>query len=47
MKKIKKNHINLQKSLEKIKQAVKNEDRPELEKIMKHATYQKMKWLME
>ena len=37
----------MQQSLEKIKQAVKNEDRQELEKIMKHATYQKMKWLME
>lgn len=37
----------MQQSLEKIKTAVKNSDRAELEKIMKHATEQKMKWLME
>lgn len=37
----------MQDSLEKIKTAVKNSDRAELEKIMKHATAQKMKWLME
>lgn len=37
----------MQQSLEKIKQAVQASDRDELEKIMKHATEQKMKWLME
>lgn len=37
----------MQDSLEKIKTAVKNSDRKELEKIMEHATSQKMKWLME
>ena len=37
----------MQDSLEKIKQAVANEDRSELEDIMKHATSQKLKWLME
>ena len=37
----------MQDSLEKIKQAVANEDRAELEEIMKHATSQKLKWLME
>lgn len=37
----------MQDSLEKIKQAVANEDRAELEDIMKHATSQKLKWLME
>ncbi len=37
----------MQQSLEKIKQAVKKSDRDELENIMKHATSQKMKWLME
>lgn len=37
----------MQQSLEKIKTAVKNNDRNELENIMKHATAQKMKWLME
>ncbi len=34
-------------SLNKIKAAIQNSDRDELEKIMKHATEQKMKWLME
>lgn len=34
-------------SLEKIKTAVDNADRDELEKIMEHATEQKLKWLME
>lgn len=37
----------MQHSLEKIKQATAAGDREELEKIMKHATAQKMKWLME
>lgn len=37
----------MQNSLEKIKTAVKNSDRAALESIMKHATEQKMKWLME
>lgn len=37
----------MQQSLEKIKQAVKSSDRDELEKIMRNATSQKMKWLME
>lgn len=37
----------MQSSLEKIKQAVLAEDRAELESIMKNATAQKMKWLME
>lgn len=37
----------MQKSLEKIKVAVQNSDRAALEEIMKHATEQKMKWLME
>ena len=37
----------MQKSLEKIKVAIKNSDRDELEKIMTHATEQKLKWLME
>lgn len=37
----------MQNSLEKIKQATADGDRAELEKIMKHATAQKMKWLME
>lgn len=37
----------MQQSLEKLKVATANEDRNELEKIMKHATKQKMKWLME
>ena len=37
----------MQESLEKIKQATANGDRAELEKIMKHATEQKIKWLME
>ena len=34
-------------SLEKIKTAVDNADRDALEKIMEHATEQKLKWLME
>lgn len=34
-------------SLEKIKTAIDNSDREELENIMKHATEQKLKWLME
>lgn len=33
--------------LERIKQATLNGDRAELEKIMKHATEQKLKWLMK
>lgn len=33
--------------LERIKQAALNGDRAELEKIMKHATEQKLKWLMK
>lgn len=37
----------MQNSLEKIKNAVAAENRDELERIMKHATQQKMKWLME
>lgn len=37
----------MQQSLEKIKQATAKGDREELEKIMKHATEQKLKWLME
>lgn len=37
----------MQDSLEKIKLAVEKEDRDELKKIMRHATSQKMKWLME
>lgn len=37
----------MQKSLEKIKQATADSDRDKLEEIMKHATAQKMKWLME
>lgn len=37
----------LQASLEKIKQAISNEDRNELEHIMKLATERKLKWLME
>lgn len=37
----------MQNSLEKIKQAVKDGDRSTLEAIMHHATSQKMKWLME
>lgn len=37
----------MQQSLEKIKNATANGDRAELERIMKHATEQKMKWLME
>lgn len=36
-----------QECLERIKQATLNEDRAELEKIMKHATEQKLKWLMK
>lgn len=34
-------------SLAKIKNAVRNSDRDELEKIMRHATEQKLKWLMD
>lgn len=34
-------------SLQKIKKAVDNSDRAELERIMTHATEQKIKWLME
>lgn len=37
----------MQESLEKIKQATAAGDRGELEKIMKHATEQKLKWLMD
>lgn len=37
----------MQQSLEKIKQAVNNENIEELQKIMIHATEQKMKWLMD
>lgn len=37
----------MQNSLEKIKNAVKNSDRDKLEEIMKHATSQKLKWLMD
>lgn len=37
----------MQQSLEKIKNAVVNGDRAELEEIMKHATEQKLKWLMD
>lgn len=37
----------MQQSLEKIKTAVENADRGELKNIMRHATKQKMKWLME
>lgn len=37
----------MQASLEKIAVATENGDREELEKIMKNATSQKMKWLME
>lgn len=37
----------MQNSLEKIAVAVENSDRDELENIMKHATSQKIKWLME
>lgn len=37
----------MQNSLEKIKNAVKNGDRDKLEEIMKHATSQKLKWLMD
>lgn len=37
----------MQESLEKIKTAVKNSDRDKLEEIMKHATSQKLKWLMD
>lgn len=37
----------MQQSLEKIKQATAKGDREELEKIMQHATEQKLKWLME
>lgn len=37
----------MQESLEKIKNAVKNGDRDKLEEIMKHATSQKLKWLMD
>lgn len=37
----------MQNSLEKIKTAVKNSDRDKLEEIMKHATSQKLKWLMD
>lgn len=37
----------MQQSLEKIKNAVEKKDRSELEKIMRHATSQKKKWLME
>ncbi len=37
----------LQQSLEKIKRATAKGDRAELEKIMEHATAQKMKWLMD
>lgn len=37
----------MQQSLEKIKQATAKGDRAELEKIMEHATAQKMKWLMD
>lgn len=36
----------MQESLEKIKQATAKGDRAELEKIMKHATAQKLKWLI-
>lgn len=36
-----------QECLERIKRATLNEDRAELEKIMKHATEQKLKWLMK
>ena len=38
--------IEMQASLEKIKQAVADSDRGKLEEIMKHATAQKLKWLM-
>jgi len=37
----------MQQSLENVKVALKNDDRCELETIMKHATSQKLKWLME
>lgn len=37
----------MQESLEKIKQAVADSDREKLEEIMKHATAQKLKWLMD
>ena len=37
----------LQDCLENIKQATLRGDRAELEKIMKHATAQKLKWLMK
>lgn len=37
----------MQESLEKIKNAVQNSDRDKLEEIMKHATSQKLKWLMD
>lgn len=37
----------MQESLEKIKQATANSDRNKLEEIMKHATAQKMKWLLD
>ena len=37
----------MQQSLEKIAVAVENSDREELEKIMRKATAQKIKWLME
>ncbi len=37
----------MQNSLGKIADAVENSDRDELEKIMRHATAQKMKWLMD
>lgn len=37
----------MQQSLEKIKQATADGDRNKLEEIMRHATAQKMKWLMD
>ena len=37
----------MQDSLEKIKEALKNDDRNKLEDIMKDATYKKLKWLSE
>lgn len=37
----------MQESLEKIKQATADSDREKLEEIMKHATAQKIKWLMD
>lgn len=37
----------MQQSLENVKTALSDGDRGELEKIMRHATAQKLKWLME